>query len=51
MVTFADNTYLMSLAVSQTHYEFNEYHLAMEDAVNPNSVNLACLVADILAEG
>lgn len=51
MVTFADNTYQMSLAASQAHYEFNEYHLAMEDAVNPNSVNLACLVADILAEG
>lgn len=51
MVTFGDNTHKMALAVSQYHYEFNEYDLAMADATNPYSVNLACLVADILAEG
>ena len=51
MVTFADNTYQMALAAAQAHYEFSEYHLAMADAQNPDSVNLSCLVADILAEG
>ena len=51
MVTFADNTYQMALAAAQAHYEFSEYHLAMADALNPDSVNLSCLVADILAEG
>ena len=51
MVTFCDNTHQMALAVSQCHYEFNEYDLAMADATNPYSINLACLVADILAEG
>lgn len=51
MVSFEDNTHHMALAVSQMHYEFDERDLAMADATNPNSVDPACLVADIIAEG
>ena len=51
MVTLCDNTHQMALAAAQAHYEFSEYHLAMADALNPDSLNLSCLVADILAEG
>lgn len=51
MVTFNDNTHYMALSVSQTHYDYEEYELAVVAAMNPRSVDLATLVADIIAEG
>ncbi len=51
MVTFDGNTHHLALAVSQAHYDFDEYDQAMAAAINPNSVNLDRIVADILAEG
>lgn len=51
MVTFSNNTHHMALAVSQFNYNLDEYDLAMADAMDPHSVNLSCLVADILGEG
>lgn len=51
MVTFDENTHRMALATSQAHYQPNELDWAMADALNPNSVNLSLLVADILGEG
>lgn len=51
MVTYDNGIHSMSLATSQAHYEPNELQKAMADATNPMSVDLSCLVADILAEG
>ena len=51
MVTFNDNTHHMTLSVSQKHYDYEEYELAVADAINPYAVDLSALVADIIAEG
>ncbi len=51
MVTFDGNVHSMALAASQAHYTFDEFDQALSDTMNPNSVSLAGLVADILAEG
>lgn len=51
MVSYGENTHRMALGTSQAHYQPHELEWAMADTLNPNSVNLACLVADILAEG
>ena len=50
MVTFDGTVHRMALATSQAHYMPDELERAMTDALNPNSANLALLVADILGE-
>lgn len=51
MVTFSDNSHCMALSVSQAHYDYEEYELAMVAAMDPHSVDLSILIADIIGEG
>ena len=51
MVTYSDNTYRMTLAVAEGEYCEHTLDLALENITDPEAVDLACLVADILGEG
>lgn len=51
VVTFDDNCHKLNLFVSQHHYEFDELDAATADVVNVNTINLAAIMADIIAEG
>ena len=51
IVTWDEQCHKLNLFVSQAHYEFNELATATADVVDVNTINLAAIMADILAEG
>ena len=51
MVVRDGDTFCMSLSALQAHYEFDELDRALRETADSSHVNLALLVADIIAEG
>lgn len=51
VITWDGEHHILTLAVSQEHYEFDELDIAMEDVVDRSKIDLSFVIADVVAEG